>query len=68
MFEIERIVRTALEEDIGLGDVTTEVERHRETSVRNEDTRPDERATQLTPRFGRVKKKKLKIVISVCGL
>ena len=25
LFEIERIVRTALEEDIGLGDVTTEV-------------------------------------------
>lgn len=25
MFEIERIVRTALEEDIGLGDITTEV-------------------------------------------
>ena len=33
-FEIERIVRTALEEDIGLGDVTTEVTVAAETVAR----------------------------------
>ncbi len=33
-FEIERIVRTALEEDIGLGDVTTEVTVARDTVAR----------------------------------
>ena len=36
MFEIERIVRTALEEDIGLGDVTTEVTVPTETVARAE--------------------------------
>jgi len=36
MFEIERIVRTALEEDIGLGDVTTEVTVDPETIARAE--------------------------------
>ena len=35
-FEIERIVRTALEEDIGLGDVTTEVTVERDTVARAE--------------------------------
>ncbi|MDA3903296.1 MAG: carboxylating nicotinate-nucleotide diphosphorylase [Desulfuromusa sp.] len=35
-FEIERIVRTALEEDIGLGDVTTEVTVARDTVARAE--------------------------------
>ncbi|HKJ04147.1 MAG TPA: carboxylating nicotinate-nucleotide diphosphorylase [Geopsychrobacteraceae bacterium] len=36
MFEIERIVRTALEEDIGLGDITTEVTIAPGTSARAE--------------------------------
>lgn len=36
MFEIERIVRTALEEDIGLGDVTTDVTVAAETTARAE--------------------------------
>ena len=36
MFEIERIVRTALEEDIGLGDVTTEVTVDPEATARAE--------------------------------
>lgn len=36
LFEIERIVRTALEEDIGLGDVTTEVTVAAETVARAE--------------------------------
>ena len=36
MFEIERIVRTALEEDIGLGDITTEVTIAPETTSRAE--------------------------------
>ncbi len=36
MFEIKRIVRTALEEDIGLGDVTTEVTVAAETMARAE--------------------------------
>ncbi len=36
MFEIERIVRAALEEDIGLGDVTTEVTVAPETMARAE--------------------------------
>jgi len=36
MFEVERIVRTALEEDIGLGDVTTEVTVDPETIARAE--------------------------------
>ncbi len=36
MFEIERIVRTALEEDIGLGDVTTDVTIAPETMARAE--------------------------------
>ncbi|MCF6266805.1 MAG: carboxylating nicotinate-nucleotide diphosphorylase [Desulfuromusa sp.] len=35
-FEIERIIRTALEEDIGLGDVTTEVTVTRDTVARAE--------------------------------
>ena len=35
-FEIERIVRTALAEDIGLGDVTTEVTLARDSTVRAE--------------------------------
>ena len=35
-FEIERIVRTALAEDIGLGDVTTEVTIARDSTVRAE--------------------------------
>ncbi len=35
-FEIERIIRTALEEDIGLGDVTTEVTVARDTVARAE--------------------------------
>ena len=35
-FEIERIIRTALEEDIGLGDVTTEVTVKQDTVVRAE--------------------------------
>ncbi|PLX87452.1 MAG: nicotinate-nucleotide diphosphorylase (carboxylating) [Desulfuromonas sp.] len=34
MFEIERIVRAALEEDIGLGDITTEVTVNAETVAR----------------------------------
>ncbi|HEY5674416.1 MAG TPA: carboxylating nicotinate-nucleotide diphosphorylase [Malonomonas sp.] len=36
LFEIERIVRTSLEEDIGLGDITTEVTVAPETMVRAE--------------------------------
>ncbi len=35
-FEIERIIRTALEEDIGLGDITTEVTVRRDTVARAE--------------------------------
>ena len=35
-FEIERIIRTALEEDIGLGDITTEVTVKRDTVARAE--------------------------------
>ena len=35
-FEIERIVRTALEEDIGLGDITTEVTTGKDTVARAE--------------------------------
>ncbi|WP_303723074.1 carboxylating nicotinate-nucleotide diphosphorylase [Malonomonas rubra] len=35
-FEVERIVRTALEEDIGLGDITTEVTVAEETMARAE--------------------------------
>ena len=35
-FEIERIIRTALEEDIGLGDITTEVTVKQETVARAE--------------------------------
>lgn len=36
MFEIDRIIRTALEEDIGLGDITTEVTVASETQARAE--------------------------------
>ncbi|NIQ97982.1 MAG: carboxylating nicotinate-nucleotide diphosphorylase [Desulfuromonadales bacterium] len=36
MFEIDRIIRAALEEDIGLGDITTEATVAKETSARAE--------------------------------